>query len=65
MKCAICKDKLDEEHPNSTYGVNPESFRKAWMHLRCFINAFDILRNTPSKCYDFDNRLDEYITKFL
>ena len=40
MKCRICFDKLDPEHPSSIYGLNPITFRKGWMHYDCCTQAY-------------------------
>lgn len=60
MKCALCKDKLDTEHPDSVYCLNPETFRKAWMHYNCFLNTYDCLKSQKAKNIQFLNRQDEY-----
>jgi hypothetical protein len=60
MQCALCKDKLNVEHPNSVYCRNPSTFRYAWMHYYCFKDAYEILEKQESKKIQFLNRQDEY-----
>ncbi len=64
MKCVLCKDLLDQEHPSAIYGRNPETFRQAWMHLYCFDVALETLKEKGSKNTDFDSQFDEYISRF-
>lgn len=64
MNCAICKDKLEVDHPNNIYDVNPITYRKAWMHFDCYCMALDDLKDEKSQHTDFDSRYDEYISKF-
>jgi len=35
MRCKICFDSLDTEHLASIWGLNPITFRLAWMHYSC------------------------------
>jgi hypothetical protein len=63
-RCALCNQSLDRESPFSIYGRNPRTFRYAWMHDFCAVNAFEALRGQPSKRAEYDNRQDEYIQRF-
>lgn len=63
MKCTICREKLDTEHPESIYGKNPKTFRDAWMHSYCYKIALEDLKDLSSS-KNYDNKYDEYITRF-
>ncbi len=64
MKCAICRTKLDKEHPTSIYKLNPKSFRMGWMHIECFQEEYEALRDKPPlKNKKFLNRLEEYLDR--
>lgn len=53
--------QLDTEHPDSVYGINPKTFRKAWMHWDCFLDEYQQLEYEDSKNeIDYFNRQDEY-----
>jgi hypothetical protein len=65
MKCTLCGETIDPEHPLTVRGVNPETNRKGWMHGYCFVQALDELRSMPSDSPAFVNRWDEYETKYL
>lgn len=60
-KCAICGDRLIPDTPTTIYGINPLTFRKAWMCLYCHYDACDEIKLQPSKSVQFDNRFDEYL----
>ena len=64
MKCKICKDKLDTEHPDSICGKSPKTFRDAWMHSYCYKIALEDLKDLPSSKTEYINKYDEYITRF-
>ncbi len=64
MKCALCRDYLDEEHPSSIYSRNPKTFRLAWMHPYCYQASLENLKELPARSIDFDSRYDEYISRF-
>lgn len=61
MICRLCKTRADEEHPDTVYGLNPETFRQAIMHWWCFVSAYESLEgaeaNEPTA---FEDRQDEY-----
>lgn len=63
-QCAICKEKLDPEHPLSVRQHNPLTFRIAWMHLWCLRSAFEDISIQPASSDEYDDRLDEYNMKF-
>jgi hypothetical protein len=63
-RCALCKDGLDTEHPLSVYGINPETFRKAWMHFDCYHVACETALETPSTNPIYENRFDELTSKY-
>ena len=60
-KCVLCDDELDTDHPLSVYGRNPETFRKGWMHLYCFNEAFEQLQYERACSNAYMNRQDEYL----
>lgn len=63
MICRICKDSLDTEDPYTIRGLNPLTFRIAWMHTDCMRDAYDDLEDQPASSTEFLNRQDEYIQK--
>jgi hypothetical protein len=62
--CALCNLSLDPESPLSCYQRNPETFREAWMHIDCATMAFEELKGQPASNAIFDDRQDEYLTRF-
>lgn len=60
MICKLCNQSLDTEHPDSVYGVNPETFRKAWMHWFCFLSSYESLEGQESTDINFFDRQDQY-----
>jgi len=52
MKCKICHDKLDPEHPDSIRGLSPLTFREAWMHYNCYKDAYQELSEDKKDRYD-------------
>lgn len=60
MICRLCGELLDTEHPDSIYGVNPESFKKAWMHWFCFLSSYESLKGQETKNVNYLDRQDEY-----
>lgn len=63
MKCALCGDTIDLEHPLSLYGLNPETFRMAWMDQYCYDQAFEALVEFEASSQEFLNRQDEYLER--
>ncbi len=62
--CVLCKDEVDSESPFMTggvYEVNPYTFRRAWMHGYCLIDAADAARSIPATNPDFDSRYDQWL----
>ncbi len=64
MRCALCREQLDPEHPETTYDRNPQTFRKAWMHNFCFSIALEDLKHEKPSTNVYQSKLDEYLTKF-
>lgn len=65
VRCVLCGDYLDPEHPfDAGYAPNPFTFRDAWMHSFCFENAFQDIAELPASKTIYNNRQDEYLTKF-
>jgi hypothetical protein len=68
MKCVLCKDSIDTEHPLSVYERNPKTFRLAWMHYFCLEVEVEIAAKEPSRSkrdgHLYDSRLDEMVTRF-
>lgn len=63
LKCALCKDKIDLEHPDTIYDKNPKTNRNAYMHTYCYKIAIEELKDTPSKSTHYENKVDEYYSK--
>jgi len=64
MICCLCNDRIDPEHPDSVYRLNPLTFRRAWMEWNCFLQAFNELKEqAPKDPVRFLNRQDEYLEK--
>jgi hypothetical protein len=61
MKCALCKQALDTDSPYSVYGRNPVTFRHAWMHDLCAIEALESLHGQSAIDQKYEDRYDEYI----
>lgn len=55
---------VDTESPFSVYSINPNTFRKAWMHDFCFVFAVEELHAQKASTIKYLDRHDEYITKF-
>jgi hypothetical protein len=64
QRCVICGDGLFSEHPNTIRQPNPLTFRMAWMHLRCCMDAFEQIADVPAKNPEYQDRLEEYNMKF-
>lgn len=67
VKCVICGDQTDPENPLETgaiYAPNPLTFRKAWMCGLCYLGALDDAFSMPASSVEYENRLDEYNSKF-
>jgi hypothetical protein len=66
VTCALCDDKADPENPfkeGAIREVNPETFRRAWMHGSCYEDSLETLKTMPSRNPIFKNRYDEYVNK--
>ena len=61
MICRLCKQAVDPEHPETCYGVNPLTYRPAWMHGFCFELVFEELEQQPCALVEFDNEQDRYL----
>lgn len=64
VKCTLCKDFIDPEHPQVLYGINPMTFRWGWMDLFCYIVACEEAMDTPSKKNQYSNRYEEYLMEW-
>jgi hypothetical protein len=64
MRCALCHQKLNTDSPFVVYARNPATFRRAWMHDTCAVLALEECQGQPSKRAEYDNRYDEYISRF-
>lgn len=61
MICRLCRQELDTEHPDSVHGVNPKTFRMAWMHWDCFMDEYQQTEyEKPKNETDYMSRQDEY-----
>lgn len=59
--CRLCGELMNPEHPFAVWGLNPETFRRGWMHGLCFMDAYaDLVDVPPKDPVNFDSRLDEY-----
>lgn len=63
-KCVLCGDTLDTEHPQSILDINPETFRRGWMHNDCLEVALDTAKEQAPSSVEYQNRFDEYVTRF-
>jgi hypothetical protein len=64
MKCVLCREQIDIEHPETVYDRNPSTFRMAWMHRFCFQVALEDLKHEKPSKNVYQSRLDEYLTRF-
>lgn len=48
MRCKLCNDAMDTDHPLSIYARNPATGRRAWMHFSCFREAVESLIGAPA-----------------
>lgn len=67
ITCVLCKEAADPENPfkdGAIHAINPNTFREAWMHAWCFEIALEELHGVPAKDSQYDDRFDEYMTKF-
>lgn len=64
VKCILCKDFIDPEHPASLYGINPKTFRWGWMESFCFDVACEETMDIPSKKTQYLNRYEEYLIEW-
>jgi len=58
--CVICGDTIESEI-DIRYSRNPETFRYAYMHYYCYIDALEEIKYIESKKLEFDSRYDEYL----
>lgn len=65
QRCAICKEQIFMfVSPMAIRQHNPLTFRIAWMHFYCCVDAFDEIADMPAKNREYENRLEEYTMKF-
>lgn len=64
VRCAVCGESLDPEHPDSIHQRNPLTFRVAWMHYFCAEMAFEQIDGQTASSPMYKDRLDEYNCKF-
>jgi hypothetical protein len=70
IKCKLCGEACNPEapagyaHDAGVPGVNPYTFRRAWMHVDCIQDALDTLRGQEPSEQRFENRYEEYCVKF-
>jgi hypothetical protein len=61
MICPICGEKMTINHPDNVYGINPQTKRRANMHLYCYSVALEDLIGEPSTNPKFKNKFDEFM----
>ncbi len=66
-KCRICGWNCDPESGTMAWmgihEINPDTFRRAWMHMECMLRAAERLKGQPSKIKQFENRYEQWQDK--
>jgi hypothetical protein len=67
MRCLLCGCEGDTEDPflsGLVKAVNPRTFRVAWLCGYCLEDELDNLKSEPASSPEYENRQDEYMTRF-
>lgn len=51
MICRICRESIEEDHPETIYTWNPETNRKAIMHYWCALYSYEHLTPEQKEYY--------------
>lgn len=66
-RCKVCKQKIEFwqfEIGAAFEEVSPVTFRKANFHSYCYDLEVEQAKQTESKNVNYQNRYDEYLTKY-